>query len=90
MASVREQSPRATRAAVLRIFALVLGDHLNGSDDVVIEEFEIPGRNPVFEDCATSHLLNLVALDKVAAHGEPRDVADAALRAFQSRAILRA
>jgi hypothetical protein len=34
--------------------------------------------------------LNLVALDKVAAHGEPRDVADAALRAFQSRAILRA
>jgi hypothetical protein len=73
-------SPGATRTGALQVFAAVLGDHLDDSDDVVIEEFEVFGWNPVFEDCSTTHLLNLVAFQKVAAHGKPCDVADAALR----------
>jgi hypothetical protein len=55
-ASVLVNVPRATHAGALQVFAPVLGDHLDDSDDVVYElrAAGVPNpRNAIIEDLAT-------------------------------------
>lgn len=56
----------------------VLGDDLDGADDVPVELLEVPGRNPVLKDGLTTSLLDVVPIEVRLVDHEARDVADPA------------
>ena len=61
------------------IFGPVLRDHVDGSNDVVVQSLEVFSGDPVLQDRFAANLLNLVCVEEVTPDREPCHVSDTAV-----------